>query len=396
MSDDEFEALLRGAGQSQNSSLDDPPPIRRRQQPRDSRGAGAFIIVVVLVLLGGLGGAGWWAWDQYGDRVLSFLGQEDIPDYEGPGEQPEVVVVVEPGDIGEDVARKLFDQGVTASFESVYQLLLTDTSITFQPGSYRLLTEMSAQSALDALGDPDNRLLYRVTIPEGRSVTQAIETIAENTDIPLADLEEAINDPSVYGVELPGDGEYVQPLEGYLFPATYDVEPGTSASDLIARMVGEMTSRLDARGVSADERHEVLTKAALVQREAREEEDFYRVARVIDNRLEDNMALQFDSTVTYFENTFGTVWTTDEARENPDNPYNTYFYPGLPLGPIGLPGDLALDAVLNPAEGPWRYFVTVNLRTGATKFSESLREHNAAVSLLEEWCDVPDNAVYCE
>ena len=239
-------------------------------------------------------------------------------------------------------------------------------------------------------------MLYRVTIPEGRSVTQAIEIISENTDIALADLEEAIDDPSVYGIELPGDGEYVQPLEGYLFPATYDVEPGTSASDLIARMVGEMTSRLDSRGVPADQRHEVLTKAALVQREAREEEDFYRVARVIDNRLEDNMALQFDSTVTYFENTFGTVWTTDEARENPDNPYNTYYYPGLPLGPIGLPGDLAIDAVLNPAEGPWRYFVTVNLQTGATVFSETLREHNAAVDLLQEWCDVPDNAVYCE
>ena len=396
MSDDEFEALLRGQGGSQQTSLDDPPPISRRTRPGSGRGAGAFILVLVLVILGGLGGAGWWAWNQYGERVLSFLGEEEIPDFDGVGEPPEIVVIVEPGDIGEDVARKLFDLGVTASFESVYQLLLSDTSITFQPGRYRLLTEMSAQAALEALGNPDNRLLYRVTIPEGRTVNQALEIIAENTDISLADLEEAVDDPSVFGVELPEGVDYVQPLEGYLFPATYDVEPGTSASDLIARMVQEMANRLDARGVPSEARHEVLTKAALIQKEARETEDFYRVARVVENRLVDDMPLQFDSTVTYWENTYGTVWTTDEARANPDNPFNTYYYRGLPAGPIGLPGDLALDAALSPAEGPWRYFVTVNLQTGATVFSETLAEHNAAVTLLQEWCDVPDNAVYCE
>ena len=395
MSDDEFEALLRGSSQPDDEP-DQPEQRSRRDRRESGRSAGALILIIVLVVIAGIAGSGWWAWGQYGDRVLAYLGEEEIPDYAGEGSSDEVLIVVEQGDIGEDVARKLADQGVTASFESVYQLLLEDTSVTFQPGTYRLRSEMSGSAAIDALQDSDNRLLYRITIPEGRSVTQAIETIAENSDIPLADLEAAIADPSVYGVTPPAENTYLQPLEGYLFPATYEVEPGTSASALIQEMVDEMLTRLDDRGVPAEQRHEVLTKAALVQREAKEPEDFFKVAAVIDNRLEDGMALQFDSTVTYWENTFGTVWTSDEARENADNPYNTYYYTGLPVGPIGLPGDIALDAVLEPAEGDWKYFVTVNLQSGATQFSDTLAEHDAAVALLREWCDNIDNAVYCE
>lgn len=391
MSDDEFEALLRGSSDDAERPLDQRPPSRKERRQGSSRGAGAAILVTVLVILGGLAGAGWWGWGQYGEQVLDYLGDEEIPDFAGTGEQPEVLVIVEQGDIGEDVARKLVDQGVTASFESVYQLLLSDSSITFQPGTYRLLTEMSARAAVDSLLDPFNRVLYRVTIPEGRTLDQALQIIADETDISRADLDEAVENPTTYGISAERES-----LEGYVFPATYDVEPGSSASDVIQRMVDEMVNRLEDRGVEPDQWHTVLTKAALVQKEAKEEEDFYRVAAVIDNRLEDEMPLQFDSTVTYWEQTQGTVWTTDEARANADNPYNTYYYQGLPVGPIGLPGDLAIDAVLNPAEGDWKYFVTVNLQSGATVFSETLDEHNGAVQLLQEWCDQAENAEYCE
>ncbi len=389
MTNDEFESLLRGETNpipiAEQEEVYSQPPTRRRS------GAGWAVFSVVLILVGGLVGGGLWGWSQYGDRVLEYLGQEEIPDFSGDGVAPEVILVIESGDIGEDVARKLSEEGVTASFESVYQILLNDTSITFQPGTYRLLSEMSAQSALNAIANPENRVLYRVTIPEGVTLNRALEIIAENSDISLADLEQAAADPTVYGVNPEGET-----LEGYLFPATYTLEPGSSASDVVALMVDEMIARLENLGVAPDQWHEVLTKAALIQREARETEDFYKVSAVIDNRIEDEMLLQFDSTVTYWENTYGTVWTTDEARANADNPYNTYFYPGLPPGPIGLPGQTALDAAINPADANYKYFVTVNLQSGATVFSETLREHEAAVQLLREWCDVAENRVYCE
>ena len=390
MTNDEFESLLRGDTSPIPVAQQEEELRRERPTPKRS-GAGWAVFTVVLIILGGLVGGGFWGWSQYGERILNYLGEEEIPDDAGAGNAPEIVLVIESGDIGEDVARKLSEEGVTASFEAVYQILLEDTSITFQPGTYRLLSEMSAQSALDAIANPENRVLYKVTIPEGVTLSRALEIISENSDIALADLEQAAADPTVYGVNPEGDS-----LEGYLFPATYTLEPGSSASDVVSMLVDEMIARLDGLGIAPDQWHEVLTKAALIQREARETEDFYKVSAVIDNRIADDMLLQLDSTVTYWENTYGTVWTTDEARANADNPYNTYYYKGLPAGPIGLPGDDALDAVLSPADGEWRYFVTVNLQSGATVFSETLDEHNAAVVLLREWCDVPDNAVYCE
>jgi len=390
VTNDEFESLLRGDTSPIPVAQQEEELRRERPTPKRS-GAGWAVFTVVLIILGGLVGGGFWGWSQYGERILNYLGEEEIPDYAGAGNAPEIILVIESGDIGEDVARKLSEEGVTASFEAVYQILLDDTSITFQPGSYRLLSEMSAQSALDAIANPENRVLYKVTIPEGVTLSRALEIISENSDIALADLEQAAADPTVYGVNPEGDS-----LEGYLFPATYTLEPGSSASDVVSMLVDEMIARLDGLGIAPDQWHEVLTKAALIQREARETEDFYKVSVVIDNRIADGMLLQFDSTVTYWENTYGTVWTTDEARANADNPYNTYFYPGLPPGPIGLPGATALDAAINPADAEYRYFVTVNLQSGATVFSESLSEHEAAVQLLREWCDVAENRPYCE
>ena len=74
------------------------------------------------------------------------------------------------------------------------------------------------------------------------------------------------------------------------------------------------------------------------------------------------------------------------AELNDDNPYNTYFITGLPIGPIGAAGDLAIDAALHPVDGPWVYFVTVNLDTGETVFSETNAQHEAAVQQLRQWC----------
>ena len=79
------------------------------------------------------------------------------------------------------------------------------------------------------------------------------------------------------------------------------------------------------------------------------------------------------------------------------NPYNTYANPGLPIGPIGNPGDVAIDAALHPADGPWLFFVTVNLDTGETVFSTTVDEHEAAVAQLQDWCAASEeNAAYCE
>ena len=90
------------------------------------------------------------------------------------------------------------------------------------------------------------------------------------------------------------------------------------------------------------------------------------------------------------------VWTEPEERADASNLYNTYANPGLPIGPIGLPGDAAINAALHPTEGPWLLFVPINLATGETVFSETVEEHDAAVEQLHEWCEASaENATYC-
>jgi UPF0755 protein len=373
------------------------PPLRPRSQLRSesksttgSWGKRIFAGVALAVLV--LSGTGvWLLWNEYGTRIIDYFAQEEIANFEGGGAEPTIEIVVNPGDIGEAVARNLAEAGVTASFEAVYEILLQDATITFQPGTYRLLTGMSADSAIAALRDPNNRVQIEILITEGVTLQRALDIIAEKASLSPDSLTEAVAEPTLYGVNPP-----TGTLEGYLFPATYTFEPGATAGDIVARMVEEMKDRLEAAGVPQDQWHETLTTAALLQREARFEEDFYRVSRVVANRLDINMPLQFDSTVTYWTGDYGSAGTSDADRADGENPFNTYVYTGLPPGPISLPGDLAIDAALNPAEGGWLYFVSVDLRTGETVFSETYNQHLRAVDQWLEWCRESDeNGAYC-
>jgi UPF0755 protein len=349
------------------------------------------VLLGIFALLLGLGAAAsWYVWSTYESQVRELLGWELPNDYEGNGNGTEVLVTIYSGEIGADVATSLVEQGVTMTFDAFYDLLLADSSIQFIPGTYRLQEEMSAQSALDALLNPDNKVELRATVREGLRAGEVIDALSAGTGIPLADYEAAIADPSIYGIPAEAPN-----IEGYMFPATYTFEPNTTAEDHIRTLVNEMFRRLDAAGVAEADRHTVLTKASLIQREARLTDDFYRVSRVIENRLADGWRLEFDSATQYGAGETGSVWSSGDALDA-DNPYNTYVIEGLPVGPIAAPGDVAIDAVLNPAEGPWFFFVTINLATGETQFSTTLREHEQGVALLRAWCRASEeNAVYC-
>jgi len=389
----------RPPADSSASSVDPAPLSRRaareardgRPAPRRTRRRWPWILSIVLVvLLAGTGGGAWYVWTNFEPQVRELLGWELPNDYEGSGNGTEVLVTINNGDIGSDVATTLAEQGVTMTFDALYDLLLADSSISFIPGTYQLEEEMSAQSALDALLDPANRIELSATVREGLRAGEVIEALSAGTGIPLEDYEAAIADPSLYGIP-----EIAPNIEGYMFPATYRFEPGTTAEDHVRTLVNEMFRRLDAAGVAEDDRHTVLTKASLIQREARLADDFYRVSRVIENRLADDWLLQFDSASQYGTGETGSVWSSGDALGS-DNPYNTYAIPGLPIGPIAAPGDVAIDAVLNPAEGDWFYFVTVNLATGETRFSQTIAEHEAGVAELRAWCRASEeNRVFC-
>lgn len=350
----------------------------------ESTHTGRRVLIVVLVsvlLLGGLGAAGVYLWSQFGDRISLALGWTSN-DYEGEGTGETIVVITE-GEIGDDIALSLAEADVVKTSEAFYELLLRqDPAVEFLPGSYRLKLQMSSQAALDALQDPANRMDFTAMIPEGKSVEQTLEIVSAGADIPLDELKAAAADPAQFG--LPAG---VTSLEGWLFPATYEFEESTTAVEAISRLVEQQKQVLNDFGVAETDRERVLTIAAMVQREGGRIEDFAKVSRVIQNRLDQDMLLQMDSTAQYGmgQHEDGSVWSTNEALAD-DNPWNTYVNKGLPIGPISNPGRDAISAALNPEPGDWLYFVAVNLDTRESIFTTNVEDHEAAVAQLNDWC----------
>lgn len=381
-----------------SAEQDEDERVRKARHKRDrrkSRIAGWVIFAVILAILGGLTAGGFYVWNTYEDKIRAFMGWEEPKDYADGQATGDVSVTIVSGDTGSTISQTLFDAGVTKTSAAFYDYLIkTGQEPTFQPGVYSLQKQMTSAAALTALQDPANKQEYTAQLPEGLTVTDSLQRLSDGLGIPLADFQAAVADPTVYGV--PADAAVVaaggEPLEGWLFPATYTFDPGVTAQQVIQTLVDRTVKSLDAAGVPADQRQTILTTASIIQREARLQDDFYKVSRVISNRLADGMQLQMDSTAQYGygEMHDGTASSSKEALED-DNPWNTYVVPALPVGPISNPGDTAIDAAMHPAEGDWLYFVTWNMDTGDTIFSSTYAEHEQGIAKWNEWCAANDN-----
>lgn len=359
-------------------------PGRRRaaKPPSKHWGRRIFVLLVVLALLFG-------GYKAYGVVTDRLSGPED---YTGQG-SGKVVVEIPAGSTGQQMANILAEADVVKSAEAFYRLSLTDPRFgAIQAGFYQVRKQMSADWAMRELSDKGNRVEGKVTIPEGARVGQIVEIIAKNSEIKQKDLLAALDKPETLGLPKVAN---LNP-EGYLFPATYVVEPGTTATELLNEMVAktldvakslDIGTRADALGLTGEQ---ILTVASILEYEAKKDGDYAKVARVLYNRLDEGMALQLDSTVSYVSQRKGDVFTTPEERADPSK-YNTYQNTGLPPGPIGSPGEKTIEAALNPAEGSWLYFVAVNLDTGETVFSDTFGEHNQAVAKLQEYCKTSES-----
>lgn len=344
--------------------LTDPGPTTR--PPRERRGVlpALAALLVVLTILGGLG----WG----GLRLLGGMSDEQTADYPGPG-TGEVVVQVREGETASAIGATLAEAGVVASPSAFRQAAARDErSRSLQPGVYRLQRQMPAAEALALLLDPTSRIRGRVTIPEGSTVARTLDLLAQGSDVPLADLQAAARAPQQLGVPA-----YARGLEGYLFPATYDVEPGTTAVELLSQLVARFQRSADAAGLESAAARlgrspgELVIIASLVEAEAGVEGDFGKVARVAYNRLQRDMPLQFDSTLTYALGKQA-LQLTQSDLESP-SPYNTRNRTGLPPTAIENPGDRALRAAVEPPEGDWLYFVKID-RAGNSLFTADYDE----------------------
>ena len=366
------------------------PGGARRKKGRSIPGCLA-VIVALAVVLGGVYVAVTKGVDVIKDQFSSAA------DYDGPG-HGKVTFQVHQGDSLTAMGRNLKAAGVVASVEAFTDAASGNPDSTrIQVGYYLLKKEMKASDVLEVLVDPGNILSDTVTIPEGLRVVDIVAILAAKTDFSKKDFNQVLADPGQLGLPDYAGGN----PEGYLFPSTYSFGPDMKPLDMLKAMVSrfqQAADDADLEAAAADLGYtpgELITVASLVEGEARRKQDRGKVARVIYNRLENpdngetNGLLQIDATVNYaLDRKLGVGLSLDDLEV--DSPYNTYKYPGLPPTPIEAPGDAAIQAAAHPTDGPWLYYVTVNLRTGETKFTDSYDEFLQFKDELAQYCETSE------
>ncbi|HVL83407.1 MAG TPA: endolytic transglycosylase MltG [Pseudonocardia sp.] len=383
----------------------DTVPIRLglAPEPRPHRGRAGLAGLVIVVLVAVIAGGGWYLYD------TTFA----APDFEGPGEGPAVVQVAE-GATTRQIGTELARGGVVASVEAFLRAAEEEPRIrTVQPGYYRMRERMSAAAAVALLLDPAARV-GRLEIRGGMqlddttggdgSVAPGVLTLisrascagaaAAPTCVSVDELRTAMaeTDPAQLGVPEWAlapvrAADAGRRLEGLLAPGLYDVAPDTGggvdgAAEILRSLLEVSTARFAASNLVAGAEaagltpYEALTAASLVEKEAITA-DMPKVARVIYNRLDVGQRLELDSTVNYPLDR-QTLRTTAEDRSRV-GPYNSYAVAGLPPTPIAAPGQAAIAAALEPADGPWLFFVRCE-PDGTSCFATTLAEHDENIA----------------
>ena len=315
--------------------------------------------------------------------IKDAVSTQEIADYSGDG-GPEVTVVIPEGALGSDMAQVLLDADVVASRQA-FIMAFNDNprSGSISAGTYSIPSQISGADAVLALLDPANRAEINITIPEGFTVQQVVERISSITGVPVEDVKSAADNLDALGLPSEANGN----LEGWLAPLTYTFPADYTPQQMLTEMVAKRVEELKASGIPQDQWERQLIIGSIAEREVSWPEYYPQVARVIANRIAEdsptNGLLQMDSMVNYGLGRTSGVPTAEDLEK--DTPYNAYMHPGLPPTPIANPGIEVVKATVNPPEGNWVYFVTVDLFTGETLFTDSYDEHLKNVNTFNDW-----------
>ena len=251
-----------------------------------------------------------------------------------------------------------------------------DRERTIKPGTYQFPAGAGYASVLEALVT-GRGVMRTVVIPEGFDLRDIAPVLGTALLVPEDSVRVAVTDTTwrrKLNVPAPS-------LEGYLFPATYSFAEGTTAREavnaMLARFESVWTPEWDARvKAMAVSRHDAITMASIVEKEARKPEERALIAAVYWNRVKKGMPLQADPTVQYaLPQHVERVYFKDLAVESQ---YNTYKYAGLPPGPIASPGEASIAAALAPADVPYLFFVA--RPDGSHEFRTTFAEHRRAIA----------------
>lgn len=335
-------------------------PEQGTPPPRRSRGSRNQVIVflnfvmstIVLVTIGA--------------ALLVYFGKREF-DAPGPSATGDVVMV-KPNTGVREIASLLERQGlITDARVFALGVRAYDADSALKAGEYEIKPRASMREIMELL-ESGRSVLYSLTIPEGLTVAQAFQRIADHE-------------------ALAGDMPDEMPPEGSLVADTQRFMRGTQRKDLIARMIAEQKELVESiwerrvDGLPVETIEEFVTLASIVEKETGHPEERSRVAAVFINRLKKGMRLQSDPTIIY--GIFGGKGKPADRpiyRSDIDTPteYNTYTIDGLPPGPIATPGRASLEAVANPSQTSDLYFVADG--TGRHVFAQTLQEHNENVA----------------
>ncbi|MET9322145.1 endolytic transglycosylase MltG [Streptomyces sp. NPDC003038] len=349
--------------------------------------SGAACLIASLVIVGVLGGGGYYGYTYLKDRFAT------AEDYAGEGSGESIDVEIPKGASLATMGQILKKHGVVASVEAFTSAAAANSKgKSIQAGVYPLKKKMSAAAAVEVMTDPSK--LNVITVPEGERNVKVYEAIDKKLGKETGTTQD-IAKREAKNLGLPAwaanNQKAMDPLEGFLFPARYDLSKDSTPESVLRQMVKNANEKYAALGIEAKAKElglenplQVVTVASLINAEGMNHDDFRKMSEVIYNRLKKtndvtNQKLEFDSTINYLKGTSDINVSVKEARTL-DHAYNTYFYKGLPPGPIGNPGDDALNATLNPDQGGWMFFVSVD--GNKTTFTQSYDEH---VKLVDEF-----------
>lgn len=301
-----------------------------------------------------------------------------------------VEITIPEGATAKSIASILKDNGVIR-YERAFLMKLngSENKDGLQMGKFQLNTGMTLEEIIAALttsGDP--RESITVTFPEGYSVEQMGKDLQEAGVCKAKSFYRAANKLDYdfeFVKQIPTDLDVNYRLQGYLYPDTYDFYVGDSGTEVVKKMLANFEEHLPKNiykeAASKDlSIYQIVTMASMVEKETRVSAEKPIIAGVFFNRIKSDMPLQIDATVVYaitdgtyqLSNDKGIVTYNDLET---DSLYNTYKYPGLPVGPICNSDSESIEAVLNPQEHNYLYYHTTGAEDGSHTFSETYAQH---------------------
>lgn len=303
------------------------------------------LLITLFILVGGI-----YLWWNNGIKAVN------------PNDKASKIFLVQKGKGVRELANQLKKEGLIKD-PVVFFILVKQLGLDgkIQAGDFRLSPSMTATEI--AQNFTHGTLDIWVTIPEGKRADEIADILQEK--IPSYD--------EAWRVRLDAN-------EGYLFPDTYLIPKDADVDMVIQIMTNNFYTKLDSIGLSKNTAQlaRIVTIASLIEREAKENAEKPIIAGIIQNRLDDGMALQIDATVQYAKGKRGNSWwapVRQEEYKSVQSTYNTYLYPGLPPTPIANPGIDALSAAAEPADTPYVYYL--HDKNGVIHYARSYEDHMA-------------------